>query len=451
MDRIDISSRLNARSAGFALCSAMVAALLAGCSGQPPLASTGAPPVAGAGSDSGRAVPGDAGGDKVLARAEARVAKAPQNASARADLAQLYLAAGRFDSAATTFEDAVSLGDQSPRSGLGLALAYIGSGRNAQALDVLARWQGKVPAGDFGLAVALAGKPAQGVAILTDTLRGGEDTAKVRQNLAYAYALDGRWAEARVVASQDVPADQLDARMGEWASRARPDQTQARVAGLIGAPMRGDPGQPAALALNGVEHAPRTALALSSPELPVPAFGAADAPAAELPPVQSGESFWGATPPQEAPPEAAVVPATFEPETQPEETPSRMFAESFAAAPDTAAPVPAARETARPRSTAHLIQLGSFRTMEGAKRAWGIYQRTNPALRGHTLRITEAEVRGRRYFRVAAEGFDRHAAQTLCSTVKQRGGGCFAYAEHRELPGALPETRGRGPQLATSR
>lgn len=450
MERIDINSRANARTAGFALCSAMVAALLAGCAGQPPLAGRGAAPVA----EGGQL---DAAGDKVLAKAEARVAKSPQNASARADLAQIYLAAGRFDSAATTFEDAVSLGDQSPRTGLSLALAYIGSGRDAQALDVLSRWRDKVPAGDFGLAVALAGKPAQGVAILSDALRGGEDTAKVRQNLAYAYALDGRWAEARVVASQDVPADQLDARMGEWASRARPDQTQARVAGLLGAPMRADPGQPAALALNGVDHAPRMAEAAPAP------VQLAAAPEAELPAVQAGERFWGASqdtaPAAAAPaaaPVAAVIPAAYEPAPVaepaaepafapvPEAAPSRSFAETFAAAP-------APKAQARANSTTHLIQLGSFRTMEGAKRAWGIYQRRNPALRDHTLRITEAEVRGRRYFRVAAEGFDRHAAQTLCSTVKQGGGGCFAYAEGRALPGALPDTRGHGPQLASSR
>lgn len=410
----------NARAAGFTLCSAMVAALLAGCAGQPSLAGASAPMT--------DAPQGEAAADKALAKAEARVAKSAGNAAARAELAQLYLAAGRFESAATTFADAVALGDRSPRTGLSLALAQIGSGRNAQALQVLTRWQGQIPAGDFGLALALAGQPAQAVEVLSAALRGGENNPKVRQNLAYAYALDGRWAEARVIAAQDVPADQLDARLQEWAGHARPEQAPMRVAGLLGTPLRADPGQPAALALNGGEPAPRLAVA----EAPAPA----PAPA-ELPAVQTGESFWGANQP-----EPAAIPAAYE-------APAR------APAP---APTPtSAKRTSIERAFAHgaaplggqgghLVQLGSFATREGAQRAWGIFVKRNPALRDHALRVTEARVNGRTYFRVAAEGFDRGSAQALCSGVKQGGGACLAYADDRAKPGVAA-----GPRLARSR
>ncbi|MEJ2457670.1 MAG: tetratricopeptide repeat protein [Novosphingobium sp.] len=210
MERLNI----HARTAGFAVCTAMAAALLVGCSAHAPLASSGAP-----------ATSGDAAGigqDGAIAKAEERVAKSPRDASDRIDLAQAYLAAGRFESAATTFQDAVSLGKDSPRIGLGLALSYIGSGRNAEALTVLNRWRNDIPVSDLGLALALAGRPSQAVDLLSDALRGGEDTPKTRQNLAYAYALDGRWAEARIIAAQDVPPDQLDARLSEWAVGARP-------------------------------------------------------------------------------------------------------------------------------------------------------------------------------------------------------------------------------------
>ena len=44
----------------------------------------------------------------------------------------------------------------------------------------------------------------------------------VRQNLAYAYALAGNWRAARVMAAEDVPADQLDARLAQWAASAAP-------------------------------------------------------------------------------------------------------------------------------------------------------------------------------------------------------------------------------------
>ncbi|SFF98875.1 Sporulation related domain-containing protein [Novosphingobium sp. CF614] len=421
----------HARTAGLAVCSAMAAALLAGCSGHAPLASSGKPAPSGDLADAQSA----AQSETDVVKAEGRVAKSPRSASARVDLAQAYLAAGRFESAATTFEDAASLGDESPRSGLGLALAYIGSGRNAEALTVLTRWRNQIPASDLGLAVALAGQPAQGVALLSDALRGGDDSAKIRQNLAYAYALDGRWAEARVVASQDVPADQLDARMGEWASRVRPDQYQSRIAGLLAAPVRTDPGQPAALALNGAEQAVRMASADAS------------APIAELPPVEAGQAIGEAAPSRDVAelpaalatnsvdaPQPASAKFVSQPMVQPASATRSAIAESFAG-----------------KGSAQLVQLGSFRTLEGARRAWGIFVARNPALKDHAMRITEANVHGRRYFRVAAEGFDRGSAKALCSTVKQRGGACFAYAEGHALPGALPAKDGSGNQMLASR
>jgi hypothetical protein len=94
------------------------------------------------------------------------------------------------------------------------------------------------------------------------------------------------------------------------------------------------------------------------------------------------------------------------------------------------------------------VQLGSYSSLEGAKRAWDIYVARNPALEDHKMRITEADVRGKRFFRVAAEGFDHGSAQSLCASVRERGGGCFAYAEKRALPGALPRKAKAGQMLA---
>ncbi|PNU02992.1 tetratricopeptide repeat protein [Novosphingobium guangzhouense] len=438
----------SARNAGFTLCSAMVAALLAGCAGgQHGVASTGG------GTGVGRVPAGQVAGigegvnDTALARVEARVAKSPRDMAARAALAQGYLAAGRFDSAATTFEDALALGDRSPRTGLSLALAYIGSGRQAEALDVLQRFADRLPAGDYGLAVALAGQPAQGVEVLSQAVRKGENTAKTRQNLAYAYALDGRWAEARVVASQDVTGEELDARLQDWASKAGAQQGRARVAGLLGTPLRADQGQPAALALNGIDHTPRAMMAAAEPV----------APLAELPAVEEAASTPAAAPvlaeavtPVVPDP---VVPAPAMQEEAPRRSIERAFAGSIArvqkpqpqpvkavakAAPKVASPV---------QTGSHLVQLGSFSTMEGARRAWTIFQRRDPSLRDHALRITEADVNGRRYYRVAAEGFARGPAQSLCSTVKGRGGECLAYEDGRALPGTVAP-HGR-PMLAS--
>jgi len=416
----------SARTAGFTLCSAMVAALLAGCAGgQPSVASAGGSHVA----DGSVTGIGEGVSDASLAKVEARVAKSPNDAVARAALAQGYLAAGRFDSAATTFEDALALGDRSPRTGLSLALAYVGSGRSAEARDVLVRFADKLPASDYGLALALAGQPAQGVTVLSEAVRGGENTPKMRQNLAYAYALDGRWAEARVIASQDVAGDDLDARMQEWAAGARPDARadagRVRVAGLLGTPLRLDPGQPTALALNGVDHTPRAMMASAEPV----------AAPAELPPVQEVAPVYVAEAP--AAPVAPVEPSG-------RSSIERAFDGSLAKMQKAPAPAKAAVER-RAEASTHLVQLGSFRSMEGAKRAWGIFQKRDPSLRGHKLRIIEADVNGQRYYRVAAEGFGRSTAQSMCSTVKQRGQQCFAYADGRPMQGAIVPN---GAQLA---
>lgn len=430
--------RLNStrtRTAGLALGAAMAAALLVSCAGQSSVASSGTAAVA-AGEQ----------GDVQIARAEQRVAKSPRDARARTALAQVYLTAGRFDSAATTFEDAISLGDDNPQTALRAALAYAGAGRNEEAMAVLQRVQAQLPGSDFGLAVALAGQPATGVSILTDVVRGGEATPKARQNLAYAYALDGRWREARLIASQDLTGDQLDARLNEWAANAAPTQGRERIASLIGAPLRGDPGQPAMLALNPSTDGTQVAAAeATAPEAaaptPAPAPVQVAAAGGELPAVQAGESFWGANQPEEASPAPAAAPR-----------PAASVAAAFrnlpkpTFAPAHVAEAPAARRTASQPTrvaggTTHLVQLGSFRTMDGAKRAWAIFQTKNPKLKDHALRITEAQVNGQRYYRVAAEGFDRGSAESLCSTVRKGGSPCLAYSDRSPLPGAKLASR----------
>ncbi|EHJ62114.1 tetratricopeptide repeat protein [Novosphingobium pentaromativorans] len=437
----------------------MAIVMLSGCAGQSPFASSARAPVA-------RGL-NDADSGAAVARAEQRVARSPESASARTELAQAYLSAGRFDSAATTFEDAVTLGGDNARIGLGMALAYIGAGRNAEAISVLGRWRNDIPASDFGLALALAGQPEMGVAVLTDAVRSEDNNVKARQNLAYAYALQGQWMQARLIAGQDVPADQLDARLSDWASKARPDASRARVAGLLGAPLRADPGQPAALALGSKDDAAR----LARTDIPSPAFG--QAPVGELPPVKTGESFWGqgalADPAPAAPPaEQASLAALDESVVKAvDAAPSNRFVakpviqqvarseSNFQATFDRMATEkiaqPEKARAARPEVQTHLVQLGSFQSREGAERAWGIFVKRNPSLKDHTMRITEAVVNGARYYRVAAEGFDRASAYSLCSSVKRRGDGCLAYSESQSLPGALPKGGAIGAPLRARR
>lgn len=397
--------------------------------------------------------------DKAIQLAESAVAANPREPSYRALLGQAYFKAGRFESASTTFNDAMKLGDNSARTALSLALANVAAGRNRDAVAILDDWRDAIPGSDLGLALALAGESSRGVAILADQLRAGENSAKVRQNLAYAYALDGRWREARLMAAQDLPADQIDKRISEWAASAQPEAAKARVAALLRAPLRDDPGQPRQLALSdspaeeqlAAETTAEKTLAANG-ELPASSPVAAAAPAPAENPYALAQ-YTPVTAPASAPVEAAPVaaaPAPAQPTT---------FASAFTAEPVTqtvsapAAERPAARPVRvaatikamhkpglRPRGGqvakgSHAVQLGSFSSHQGARRAWGIYAAKNPELRNYRMQITQARVNGKAFWRVAAAGASKGSASGLCSTVKTRGGACFAYAINRFAPG----------------
>ncbi len=391
---------------------------------------------------------GDA--EKAISLAEAVVAANPKEASYRALLGQSYLRAGRFSSAVTTFNDAMKLGDNSTKTALSLSLAYVGAGRNAEAVGILNDWRDAIPASDLGLAYALAGETGRGTAILTDALRAGDKSPKLRQNLAYAFALDGRWREARLMAAQDVPADQLDARLSTWAAQAKPEDSKLRVAGLLKVPMRADPGQPTALALGASSDQEQLAAETGAARNPVPAVGANG----ELPATGESAAALAQYRPVDAPAVAAVeqTPEAFAPQYNSTEVVQPVPAGASEAAPAykskphpvrVAAVVPAKpkpvahRPGLRPRhglvrvagkGSSHAVQLGSFGSEQGARRAWGYYAKKNPELRNFKMAISQATVKGKRYWRVAAAGLDGRGAGGLCSAVKGRGGVCFAYS-----------------------
>lgn len=396
--------------------------------------------------------------EKAIELAEVAVAGNPREPSYRAVLGQAYLKAGRFDSAATAFNDAMKLGDSSARSALGLALSNVAMGRNAEAVAILDDWRDAIPATDLGLGLALAGESSRGVAILADQLRAGDNSAKLRQNLAYAYALDGRWREARVMAAQDVPADQLDARISDWAQNAKPEDAKQRVAGLIKAPLRSDPGLPVALALGDSPAQEQLATETAAIKTvaangELPATGAAPAPAAAPAPVESATTLASYAP-------VDAAPAAAEPVAAPQQSFGAAFATETVeqpavvrthAAPRVAKQARVApsiklthRPGLRPRTAkaavngSHAVQLGSFSSQQGARRAWGIYAAKNPELRNFRMAISQATVRGKQFWRVAAAGFNGTAASGMCSKVKNRGGVCFAYAVNRLSPTGKP-------------
>jgi len=419
------AKRISPRTLRFAVTSAMAATLLAGC------ASSGSAPRADASASQAQAALARGQVGKAVNLAEVAVAAAPRDANTRALLGHAYLKTGRFTSAIAAFDDAMTLGDNTSRTALSLALSYTAAGRHSEAVALLDHWRDAIPASDLGLALALAGETGRGVAILADGLRNGEATPKMRQNLAYAYALDGRWREARIMMSQDVPADQVSDRISQWAATARPESFHERVAAMLSVPVRADAGQPAHLALSNSPSAEQLAAETGALRAE-PQTAAAELPAADEQPAPA-VAVASYVPPApvpsfEAPGEPATAPQTSyvaQPVVQP--LPARASAPVRAAVPVQVAARPAAVVAAAPRNGSHLVQLGSFFSQQDARRAWGIYAAQNPELKHTRMTITQALVRGRNYWRVAAGGLDNRSANGLCSTVKGRGGACFAY------------------------
>lgn len=412
--------------------------------------------------------------DKALEKAEAAVALDPRNAELRKMLAQAYLANGRFASARQSLDDALELGDASARTVISLALMHVADGRTNAAQALLQEHKDSIPAGDYGLALALAGDTKSGVEVLGQLIRSGENTAKVRQNLAFAYALDGRWREAQIMAGQDLDPQVAQDRIAEWARIAHPDAHAQRVASVLGVtPVAGDPGQPVMLALSATPSMAQVATEIGQQAM-------ASAPAAgpiELPPVQDApmelagvESVpvpasepapvYAEAAPAVAPaPSGAIVaplltareivqplPASYRRKAvrklRPEMIAKRqMIVErekvQVASAPASkAAPAPAKPAIApavfqkasfSPVSGgAFAVQLGVFSSTANANRAWAGYSAKHKDLAAFSKVAVPVTVGGRALHRLTANGFaDEKSARAMCAQVRSGGGECI--------------------------
>lgn len=381
--------------------------------------------------------------DKAIQHAEAAVLADPRNPGFRALLGAAYLEAGRFESAATSFGDALDLGDANPRTVLSFALAKIALGEGRAAVSVLDEHADSIDPADLGLALALAGQTERGVGVLINAVRASEAASpKLRQNLAYSYALAGNWRMARVMAAEDVPADQIDARLADWAAIAAPELFQQRIAGLLDVTPRADGGQPQQLALANFP-AQATMVAEAAAQ-------GSDAIVAEEPVrVASAESSAAFT--QAFEPAAPAI-ETVEPGVRYVSNPVVQQLRAGAparvpGAPRVAAAAPQRRMAATAaavseapvakEASTHLVQLGSYDSKIEAQRGWTVLKAKFPQLKDRNPVITQAVVNGRTFWRVAADGFGQNSAKALCGTVKSAGRGCFAYAASSPPKGAV--------------
>lgn len=397
--------------------------------------------------------------DKAIAHAEAAVLAEPRNPGSRALLGAAYLEAGRFQAAATSFGDALDLGDENPRTVLSFALAKTAMGDSRAAMAVLDEYARLIDPADLGLAMALAGQPERGVHVLVNAVRATDEASpKLRQNLAYAYALAGNWRLARVMAAEDVPADQLDARLTEWAAMSAPEMQQQRVAALLNVSPRVDPGQPQHLAL---ANFPSQEMMVAEAAAQAPAALAAAEPMAPPAPVAqpaaATASFAQAFPANE-PSIRTVDPSkpaqgvrfVSSPVVQDVPVSAQRRAPAgprvAATAPQRRMAAPAVAVSPNDKAAAtHLVQLGSYDSKIEAERGWAVLKSRFPQLKDHDVVITEAVVNGRTFWRVAAAGFGAMSAKSMCSTVKSAGRGCFAYAASSPPAGAVD----RGVRMAS--
>lgn len=417
--------------------------------------------------------------ERAVSLAEAAVLLSPNDPSHRTLLGQAYLASGRFQSAVDSFDAAAQLGAVDSRSIIGHALSLIAVNRINDAVALLDASAQSLPASDYGLALAMAGQPERGALVLTDVVRAGGSSARDRQNLALAYALSSRWLEARLIASQDLVPDQVQARMTQWTQLAQADSPAVRVAGLIGTQPVSDSGMPQQLALRSAAAAPMLAatddpapLAMYAPPAPaetdelvaaalesgpvadetfareepvavaqVELPASAAAPSAPVvaangisyvsnPVIQPLRSMVAMVAPLANPePASAATPA---PAARPVRVaganiPARTAAPAPAAAPAATAAAPATSPTGPVRTTGWSVQLGAFQSLAVAQERWGSISRRHASLLGgHDAISTSATVNGRTVYRLSATGFaTRAAAASACTTVSRAGGDCF--------------------------
>ena len=358
--------------------------------------------------------------DKALTYAEAAVEGDMRNVDYRALLARIYMQQGRFVAAERTLMDVVELGQADPRTIVSLALAKTAQGKVESAISLVDAHRAILPASDYGLALALAGDNKRAVDVLVDAIRSNNATSRTRQNLALAYALDNRWREAQVMASQDMPQTVVDQRIVQWAQYARPGAYEVRVAGLLGVKAQADTGQPVRLALNAASTdvqmasvaAPETvSLAMAEPLAELAAIGAA--------PVDFGYSA-------EEDVKVAAAPAFEAPLIKAPEGPSKA-AETVAKAPVKLALAdtrPA--NAAKPVSGTHLVQLGAYSSPANAKVAWGKLQSKYGVLQGFDSASSSVTINGKKLTRLAAMGFgNKVSADAACRAIKAKGGDCI--------------------------
>lgn len=318
-------------------------AVLAGCSGRTWMVADGTPPVMQQGA----------------------------NAVSDGAAAMKALASGRFAEAAELNAALLAGNPENRQAQLGYALAQIGLGQVGQAvprLRALASAEG-VPDPDVGLALALAGQPQEGIAVLEQAALRPEASQRVRQNLALALALADSWPKSRMIVERDAGRAHATRQLTQWAVLAALPP-QDRLASFLGVvPVR----TPATLA----HVAPPLLVTI-------------------------------------APAQSKVTVAQVE----------QVATASEAVPADAPAPAKAVEQAVPLKGEGWVVQLAAVRHAENLEAGWNSLQARFPTLLSrYTPQVTE----GRGWNRLTVGDFGgREEAMAECQTLRRRGIDCFA-------------------------
>ena len=422
--------------------SGFILSVATGCSGMDKMAdapsrAAGKPALAAKSADQARTALAAGKVSKAVGLAEAAVAGSPREASYRTLLGQAYLNDGRFTSATAALNEAIELGATDSNTILSLTLAQIAQGKNLDAVALLTQHRETVPASDIGLALALAGDNEGAIYVLTEAARAEGADARTRQNLALAYALSGRWVQARMLASQDLSPAKLEARMAEWSKLAEQPDAQIRVASLIGTKAQKDAGMPVRLALSNFAE---TQMASAEPAAVAEMASADPAPVATYapqPPVvlaDAGNAIRSVELPMPERDANGVVPVTELPQPKragevivAEATPYRVAQKQALELATVLIPKAMGFDAKKPNGWA--VQLGAYDTLGIAKEKWGGLKKRNSALANFPASSHAATVKGRTFYRLTVNGLATRAdATSLCNQLKAQGQNCFIRA-----------------------
>ncbi|MCJ9429776.1 SPOR domain-containing protein [Kordiimonas marina] len=321
------------------------------------------------------------------------------------------LALGKYEEARKAFDGAWALmpGNPKVRSGRGVALAA--TGHVEEAIGAFSGAIDTASMSNMALVLAAAGHPTDAIGILEPLVRSGKAGVQGRQNLAMAYLMAGREADAFKLARVDLDSKTVDETFTFYRSLASltpAHRMQALVSGSVDPSWTAQAMGNMAVADSDAQKAAAKRLVPEEKPAPQPVKKVADPPKPK--PVVDRSKY-----------ELKEVPPLLEPE-------------------------------------GWALQIAAYRTIKELMRGWTIlYRRSGDLLQDVPPRRSEVDFGKRNkkpsgfYYRLNAGPLKTlQEARTLCKALKERGTDCWIRPPEKS-EGKLPKASGKGAKKATTK